>query len=102
MALKGLLVQPRRSSSSTVAGVSSKKMALHVAEDSRCFSVLAESQSLHLELPKGGNGRSRREWMDAIAGLDACGVAASALPVTSAEHELGVQQEGKMTVCAEA
>ncbi len=38
-------------------------------EERRCFSVLAECQSLHLELPKGGNGRSRREWMDAIAGL---------------------------------
>ena len=39
-------------------------------EERRCFSVLAEAQSLHLELPKGGNGRSRREWMDGIAGLD--------------------------------
>ena len=39
-------------------------------EERRCFSVLAEAQYLHLELPKGGNGRSRREWMDAIAGLD--------------------------------
>ena len=44
-------------------------------EERRCFSVLAEAQSLHLELPKGGNGRSRREWMDAIAGLDMSDIA---------------------------
>ena len=86
MALKGFLAQPQRSSSSMIAGAASKKALLHVAEDSRCFSVLAESQSLHLELPKGGNGRSRREWMDAIAGLDTCGAAAPAVSVTGAAH----------------
>lgn len=45
-------------------------MQAPASEDNRCFSILTETQALHLSLPKGGNGRSRREWMDAIAGLD--------------------------------
>ncbi len=89
MAIKGLLAQLRRASSS-IAGASSKAL-LHVAEDSRCFSILAESQSLHLELPKGGNGRSRREWMDAIAGLDACGYVSGAPSMTGRADQLDVQ-----------
>lgn len=74
MTFKGLLAQPRRSSASSS---SSGKLSLQIAEDSRCFSILAESHSLHLELPKGGNGRSRREWMDAIAGLAVFNTASS-------------------------
>ena len=80
VAIKGLLAQPRRASSSMISGQSAK-VTLHVADDSRCFSILTESQSLHVEMPKGGNGRSRREWMDAIASLDACGTSAIALSV---------------------
>ncbi|BDA44459.1 Uncharacterized protein PYUK71.03c at N-terminal half [Coccomyxa sp. Obi] len=38
-----------------------------VAENARSLSVLSpDKAALHLELPRPGNGRSRREWMDAI------------------------------------
>ena len=30
---------------------------------------MAQTKAMHFELPKGDNGRSRREWMDAFPGL---------------------------------
>ena len=96
MAIKGLLAQPRRSSSATASTAS--KALVHAAEDSRCFSILAESQSLHLELPRGGNGRSRREWMDAIAGLDAFRVGSAASSVRGETQQPGVQKERRTTM----
>ena len=92
-AIKGLLAPPRRASS---FGASSKAVQ-HAAEDSRCFSVLAASQSLHLELPREGNGRSRREWMDAIAGLDGCCAAGGANAVTGDAVKLGAQRKRTRT-----
>ena len=99
MTLKGLLAQPLHSSASSS---SSGKLSLYTAEDSRCFSILAESQSLHLKLPKGGNGRSRREWMDAIAGLAVSDTASSnALAKNGRATEMLADKERPRTISAE-
>lgn len=45
-------------------------MAKPAPDDARMFSVISsDDRHLHLELPKHGNGRSRREWMDAISDI---------------------------------
>ena len=54
-------------------------MARSAHDDARSFSVITSDNSrLHLELPKRGNGRSRREWMDAISDVIATAPVASA------------------------
>ena len=48
----------------------STDMAKPAPDDARTFSVISSNdRHLHLELPKHGNGRSRREWMDAISDI---------------------------------
>lgn len=49
---------------------STANMAKAAPDDARTFSVISSNdRHLHLELPKHGNGRSRREWMDAISDI---------------------------------
>ena len=59
----GLLMRPRRSSATSAAALA--------AIERRCFSVFAVGGRavLHLQLPPGGNGRSRQEWVDALSGV---------------------------------
>jgi hypothetical protein len=54
-----------------ISGFSRSARKGSAADGRRCFSIISADgrRALHLELPGRGNGRSRREWMDAISGI---------------------------------
>jgi len=62
--------------------------------------ILANMQSMHIELPQGGNGHPRREWMETISGLIVAGIGALRRFRTPTAYQI-VERGRPRTIAAE-